>query len=270
MHFFSKLTLRMFLLSLPLWLAGCAHFQDQSLGLPGLVNVDCQSLDHPPVILIHGTFANTRRAFSSLAPVLKRQGYCLYARNYGSRGMFGLNGMAEIDTSVDQLSQFTDGVLRNTGAGKVILVGHSQGGLIAFLMARRPEFEGKIDRIVAVAPSLRGTTRVPADFNSEHCPACAEQGANSEFMARVHSEKMDSEGVKALIIATKQDEVVTPVSSQFLHEPEVTNVLLQEEFPNVRASHSGLMHVPEAVALIKNYLSSTDDKAKFDEAGRKP
>lgn len=38
MHFFSKLTLRMFLLSLPLWLAGCAHFQDQSLGLPGLVN----------------------------------------------------------------------------------------------------------------------------------------------------------------------------------------------------------------------------------------
>lgn len=254
----SNSIVRAILLLLPLWLAGCAHFQDQSLGLPGLVNVDCQSVDHPPVVLIHGTFANTRRAFSSLAPALKRQGYCLYAMNYGSRGMFGLNGMAEIDSSVDQLSQFSEGVLRSTGSKKLILIGHSQGGLIAFLLARKPEFEGKIDRIVAVAPSLRGTTRVPADFNSEHCPACAEQAANSEFMAKLHSEKMDSEGVQALIIATKQDEVVTPVSSQFLHEPEVTNVLLQDEFPNVRASHSGLMHVPETLAVIRSFLNSPE------------
>ena len=52
----------------------------RSRGLPGL----CDVHRHPPVVLIHGTFANTRRAFSSLAPVLKDSGYCLFAMNYGS------------------------------------------------------------------------------------------------------------------------------------------------------------------------------------------
>lgn len=56
-------------------------------------------------------------------------------------------------------------------------------------------------------------------------------------------------------MATVQDQVVTPVRQQFVDEPGVTNVMLQDLHPRVRASHSGLMHVPEAIALVRDFLA---------------
>lgn len=229
----------------------------ESLGLKGLVNVDCQSSNKPPLILIHGTFANTKRAFSSMAPLLKQQGYCLYAINYGREGTLSFNGTKDINQSVEQISHFTKTVKQKTGATKVSLIGHSQGGLLAFLVARSPEMAGQVQHVVALAPSLNGTTIVPKSFRSTHCPACAQLGAQSEFMQTVRQDKLNPQGVRSLIVATRQDLVVVPVKRQFLHEPDVTNILLQEKHPSVYASHSGLLHVPEAIELVINFLKTS-------------
>jgi len=230
---------------------------DDALGLPaGLLNSDCQpESKQTPIVLIHGTFANTRRAFSSLAPALKADGHCLFALNYGRQGLLSPYGTMDINQSAQQISDFVEGVLARTGAEKVTLIGHSQGGLLAFKVARSPALSARIDRLIALAPSLHGTNRVPASFSSKHCPACAQQSDQSAFMQSFHEEKMSLPGVRSLILATRQDLVVTPVARQFLHEPGVTNVLLQDKYPDVVATHSGLLHKSETISLVRDFLA---------------
>ncbi|MCR2747301.1 lipase family protein [Limnobacter parvus] len=227
---------------------------DDSLGLPGIVNVSCANSNYSPVVLVHGTFANARRAYSTVAPVLKENGFCLYALNYGRQGGYGVNGTADIEASLLEVTQFIGTVLQETGAKKVSVIGHSQGGLLAFLASNTPEFADRIDRIIAVAPSLRGTDRISPKVSSVHCPACVQLGSKSDFMTDLQNRRLNQAGLRALVLATKDDLVVTPVESQFLDEPGVINLYLQDRFPNLRASHSGLLHVPQAVALIKEFL----------------
>ena len=71
-----------------------------------------------------------------------------------------------------------------------------------------------------------------------------------------HQEKVSPTEIPALILATRQDLVVTPFEKQFVKEPDVTNVLLQYVYPDVKASHSGLMHVSEAIKLIHEFFEA--------------
>lgn len=228
---------------------------DDALGLDGLVNTDCPNTQHQtPIVLLHGTFASTKRAFSSLAPVLKADGHCLFAINYGRKSHFSFNGMNDINESTTEVIAFIQSVLQRTGAQQVKLIGHSQGGLLAFSIARSSELTGRVNQLIAIAPSLRGTTRVPSHFSSLHCPACAQQSHTSDFLTSLHEAPINPAGIPTLILATANDLVVTPVASQFLHEPNVQNVLLQEKHPDVRATHSGVMHTSEAIELIHAFL----------------
>lgn len=244
-----------------LWLLCRLATADDALGLPaGLINRDCEPQSKKtPIVLIHGTFANTRRAFSSLAPALKADGHCLFALNYGRQGPLSPYGTMDINQSAQQISDFVHNVLARTGAAKVTLIGHSQGGLLAFKIARSPALSGRVERLVALAPSLHGTTRVPATLSSRHCPACAQQSHQSAFMQSFHEEAVSPPDLRSLILATRQDLVVTPVERQFLHEPGVTNILLQDRYPGVVATHSGLLHKPETITLVRSFLSSPDD-----------
>ncbi|MEK6789728.1 MAG: alpha/beta fold hydrolase [Pseudomonadota bacterium] len=229
---------------------------NDALGLPtGLVNADCDPQSkQTPIVLIHGTFASTRRAFSTLAPALKADGHCLFAINYGRMSPLSPHGMTDINQSALQIGDFVQTVLARTGATKVTLIGHSQGGLLAFMIARSAPLAGKVDRLVALAPSLNGTTRVPAGMSMKHCPACAQQSDQSAFLQAFHQEKVNPPGVRSLILATRQDLVVTPVERQFLDEPDVTNILLQDKYPKAVATHSGLLHEAGTLTLVREFL----------------
>src|SRR3954452_14732418 len=102
---------------------------------PTGANVPCQpTAAHPePVILVHGTAENMFDNWQAMSPALKAAGYCVYAFNYGSydgSGVLGIYGLGPIARSAGELRTFVDAVLAQTGAAKVDLVGHSQGGMM--------------------------------------------------------------------------------------------------------------------------------------------
>ncbi len=102
---------------------------------PGANDWSCQpSSSHPrPVVLVHGTFADMSDSWQALSPLLHNHGYCVFALNYGASagsGAVGVDAVGDIAESAAQLSSFVDRVLAATGAEKVDLVGHSQGGMM--------------------------------------------------------------------------------------------------------------------------------------------
>jgi triacylglycerol esterase/lipase EstA (alpha/beta hydrolase family) len=100
---------------------------------PGADNWSCQlTAAHPdPVILVNGTFANMDDNWQAASPLLANNGYCVYAFNYGGTSPTSpIQGVGDIAASAAQLSTFVNTVLAATGAPKVDLVGHSQGGMM--------------------------------------------------------------------------------------------------------------------------------------------
>src|SRR3954462_5166617 len=140
---------------------------------PGPNDFSCRSTAHPvPVILVHGTFGDMTVSWNLFSPALVQAGYCVYALDLVKRGM------APMDQSADKLAAFIDEVLTRTGATKVSLVGHSQGGMLGRYVAK---FRGKLGVLAdcaAPAPRSHGTTNPLAPpLGGLGCPACAEQAA---------------------------------------------------------------------------------------------
>ncbi|WP_221361379.1 esterase/lipase family protein [Streptomyces beigongshangae] len=199
------------------------------------------SAAHPrPVVLVHGTFANSVDNWLGLAPYLVDRGYCVYALDYGQLpGVPFFHGLGPIDKSAEQLRTFVDKVLAATGAAEADLVGHSQGGLMPRHYLKFLGGAAKVNALVGIAPSNHGTTLngltnlLPyfpgaQDLLSTATPALADQVAGSAFLTRLNAGGDTVPGVRYTVIATRYDEVVTPYRSQYLVGPDVRNVLVQD------------------------------------------
>lgn len=108
---------------------------DWNAAVPGANDWNCHpSAAHPePVVLVTSTFLSDGVNWTSLGPYLHNQGYCVYTFNYGRTPDVppGLNGLGPIPASAQETADFVDKVLAATGATKIDMVGHSQGGLVA-------------------------------------------------------------------------------------------------------------------------------------------
>jgi triacylglycerol esterase/lipase EstA (alpha/beta hydrolase family) len=234
---------------------------------PGANDWSCRpSAAHPrPVVLVHGTFADMADSWQALSPLLHNHGYCVFALNYGAyagSGAVGVDAVGDIAESAAQLSGFVDRVLAATGASKVDLVGHSQGGMMPRYYLKDLGGAAKVQTLVGLAPSNHGTTLngiftlagyLPgADaFTGGVCPACEQQSAGSAFLTQLNSGGETVPGVDYTVIESKYDEVVTPYTSAFLSGPDVTNILLQEQCPLDLGEHLSMPydHIADADVL---------------------
>ncbi|WP_433918331.1 alpha/beta fold hydrolase [Streptomyces canus] len=199
------------------------------------------SAAHPrPVVLVHGTFANSVDNWLALAPYLENRDYCVFSFDYGQlSGVPLFHGLGPIDKSAEQLKTFVDKVLAATGAPETDLVGHSQGGLMPRYYLKFLDGAAKVNALVGIAPDNHGTTLsgitnlLPyfpgiQDLLTTHTPALADQVVGSPFLTKLNEGGDTVPGVKYTVLATKYDEVVTPYRSQFLSGSGVHNVLLQD------------------------------------------
>src|SRR5436190_653075 len=212
---------------------------------PGANDWACKpSAAHPrPVVLVHGTFADMSDSWQALSPLLKNNGYCVFALNYGDyqgSGAIGVYGVDDIPTSAAELATFVDKVLTATGAAEADLVGHSQGGMMPRYYLKYLGGAAKVHTLVGLSPSNHGTTLdglfvlsnfFPGanQFTGALCPACEQQRAGSAFITDLNSGGETVPGVDYTVIQTRFDQVVTPYTSAFLSGSSVKNVLLQNQ-----------------------------------------
>jgi pimeloyl-ACP methyl ester carboxylesterase len=240
-------------------------------------NVPCTpSAAHPyPVVLVHGTLADMASNWVTLAPLLANLGYCVYALNYGDTNASGggrVEGLGDIPTSAQQLSGFVEQVLAETGASKVDIVGHSQGGMMPNYYIRFLGGAAKVHTLIGLAPSNHGTTEgglvtmlqanpilaaITHDFlDAIQAPALYQQEVGSTVETETFAGGDTVPGPRYVVIETALDEVVTPYTNALLHGRNVTDILVQGQCPDDPVEHIGLFDDWPALQNVVNQLSA--------------
>jgi triacylglycerol lipase len=238
---------------------------------PGTNDWSCRPTPaHPrPVVLVHGTAGNRSTNWQTYGPLLKNNGYCVFALTYGvpagaAYPASALGGMNDIASSAAELGAFIDKVLTTTGAGQVDIVGHSQGTLMPDYYAKFLGGAHRIHAYVSLAPLWHGTALgdmkpllasafgPAADQPVPYCVACGQMSTSSEFMATMRAGGVAVPGIRYTNIVTRYDELVQPYSSGI--EPGMTNIVLQDLCPTDFTEHFEIAADRNASILVLNAL----------------
>lgn len=187
-----------------------------------------------PVVLLHGTY-NNAGVWKSLIPMLKDQGACVWAFDYGADDVSLQNAspstkaISDLDDAAEEIARHVDYARAVTGAEKVDLVGHSQGGTHIKTYTQMYGGAEHVARAVALGGNFHGTTlngqgeglskfiafapRFAAFLAST---AGIQQVVGSEFMQRLNALPDTAPGVLYTSIYSPADKTVTPNSSSQL------------------------------------------------------
>ncbi|MFD4367806.1 esterase/lipase family protein [Rhodococcus sp. NPDC058521] len=236
------------------------------------------SPEHPdPVVLVHGTSQNRQNDWSTLSPVLKAEGYCIFALTYGNFPdlpwpLNAVGGLGSMEDSARQLASFVDDVLASTGADKVDLVGHSQGTLMPAKYVREQGGNTKVDKYISMAPMWAGSHRPPyeqiiqvADRTGQRdmfeqvvrtagCGSCPELIAGSSWYESFGADGPYADGVEYTNIVTVHDNVVVPYTSGIREAPNAENIVLQDRCPLDLVEHEDIVDDPIAGVHVLNAL----------------
>ena len=239
---------------------------------PGANDWSCKpTAEHPyPVVLVPGTFESMEKNWSTLSPHLKSAGYCVFALNYGETN--GVYATAPVAESAQELAPFVEAVRAATGAKKVNLVGHSQGGMMPRYYMGFLGGAKHVHQLIGIAPSNHGTEGVivpppdvvpEPDYSALGCAACADQQAGSPFMQKLNSVGDTAAGPSYTVISTIHDEVVIPYNSQFLDGParQVTNITVQDKCPADVFEHDQAPNDPVVHQIVTHALGKESGPA---------
>jgi len=244
---------------------------------PGANDFSCKpSAAHPrPVVLVHGLGATMSENWSYHSPQIKAAGYCVFALTYGVDPRTALlptapGGIVAMERSAPELKAFVDRVLAATGAGKVDLVGHSEGTVMPRYYLERLGGASKVKRFVALTPLWRGTevagTAFLRDFAAplglsdpiinlvaSFCGSCPQFLRGSAFLNDLNSDGEAIPGIVHTNVATRYDELVVPYTSGIMRDGG-TNIVLQDICPANVDEHLALAFDPVVTQLILNAL----------------
>jgi triacylglycerol lipase len=246
---------------------------------PGANNPQCRSTEHPyPVVLVPGTGGNQNDYWQAIAPELANSGYCVYTVTIGQTWYSGGAGdIASMYTSATELSSFVNQVLGWTGASKVDLVGHSQGGTIMLIYLQYDNGASKVNQVVGLAGANSGVVGVSGltdvvDFIPGlrtviglGCPACAQLDDPATYTSL---NPKTYPNIQYTNIVSTDDEFITPYTLAF--EPTAPNVInetVQSICPNDSVGHIGMIYDPAVIQMLLNALDPSDAQPVVCDVG---
>jgi len=246
----------------------------QAAGSSGVNDASCvPSAAHPdPVVFLHGLGANANEDLNVMQSDVAGKGYCTFAVTYGASANFPyVGGLQPIAASAPQIAGFIQQVLAETGAAKVDIVGHSEGGFQSLYVTKTQGIASRIGKVVAIAPPTHGTTfgglwtfaylfgqpmrdAVGQALNLFGCSACNDLSVGGSAVTTLDSGPIAQPGVSYTIITSQYDELVTPQSSSFVNEPGVKNEYVQDTCQYDPVGHIGEAYDTNVWNLVENAL----------------
>jgi triacylglycerol esterase/lipase EstA (alpha/beta hydrolase family) len=229
------------------------------------------SAAHPdPLVLLHGLGGNGPGNYSYLGPFLAAKGYCAFTLTYGqATPAIPVGGTVSIVQSSAQIEAFVQRVRETTGAAKVDIVGHYEGGFQSIYGPKVRGYADVVGKVVALAPPTHGTTfgglvsvgdylglgpLVDQVLQQFGCQACDELIVGGSAVQQLTAGPIARPGVKYTVIASRFDALVTPHETSFIREPGVTNEYVQDSCPLDPVGHVGLAFDPTVAQLVANAL----------------
>lgn len=217
-----------------------------------------------PVVMIHGT-GHAKGVWEDLGGELRKDGWAVFAPDYGYRAT------GPLSESLDQLSAYIDQVLAATGGRRAIIVGHSQGGLLATLLSFRNSHTTR--HVVCLAAPNHGTSlggvaagllRIPGTRNlvnnfvqSYWGTSGIEQLTGSPMVESIAQADVTAPGVTYSCIASRTDQLINPPSSCFLDDGgqgTVNNIWIQDLFPQAVVLHEHTATDRRVRAIVREEL----------------
>ncbi len=235
----------------------------------GVNDFSCRpSAAHPrPVVTAHGLFGNGPGNFLAIAPLLASKGYCVFTPTYGQSVIPGIGGTDYVQNSAKEFGSYIDKVLTATGAAKVDVVGHSEGGIMPRYYLKNLGGAAKVNHFVALAPPNHGTTmsgiaELAKLFPGAAqllvgglCKSCLQLIRDSDFIRDLNAGGETQPGVRYTVIVSTTDFLVTPTSTSFLTGPDVRNIVIQDEHPGVFVGHIQLAYDPISIGYVTAALA---------------
>lgn len=229
------------------------------------------SAAHPyPVVFLHGLGATYYEDLNYLQANVAAQGYCTFSATYGAYPGFPyVGGLRPVADSAAQIKSFIERVLAETGAAKVDIVGHSEGGFQSLYVTKTQGIAGQVDKVVAIAPPSHGTSfgglyglatafgqtaLVQQALRTFGCPACADLVDGGSAVTTLDTGPIAQPGVSYTIITSRYDELVTPTATAFVNEPGVVNEYVQDTCPFDPVGHIGEAYDLNVWHLVENAL----------------
>lgn len=255
-----------------------------------------------PVVLVHGT-AENQKYWDAMTTSLHDAGMKAFTFEYGQTGFqgligsigekIGLRGFGDVEVSTQQLADEVSHVLNQTGASKVDLVGHSQGGLLIKNFVAQDKSDS-VANVVQLAPSSHGTTFSGlADFigpvgNSVNIngwkpvkdviysaasalawPSLSQQTVGSRFLDRLNTRPDTKPRVDYLVVSTNDDVVATPYMSQFITAAPGSTAVNIEAHSLPGVPRDGVvghgLNSGEVISAVTNYLKSSQSAQRSPE-----
>lgn len=188
-----------------------------------------------PVVLVHGTETGLRQ-WGGLVDVLRREGRPVFALTYGReadslRGRATGFGTGHLAASAGELALFVERVREHTGARRVDIVGHSQGGLLGHLYVKWLGGRRTVRQLVTLGAPVHGASPlgpfdalaqaplVGAGIDALLGPSAREQLSISPVIRELSATPDVVPGVRYTAIVTRYDDTVIPVDAQLLRAP---------------------------------------------------